>query len=73
MEVASNDTKVLTGRFKVKDNGNYTIKFRSTGGQLTPSPVVYEIIAIPDRPRPRNSSSPISRLSRSPSTSSSTS
>ena len=41
---------MLTGKFKVKENGSYTIQFRTTGGQLNPSPVNYDIIAIPDRP-----------------------
>ncbi len=53
MEIASDDPTVLTGKFKVEKSGTYTIKFRTTGGQLNPNPVVYEIFAIPDRPPDR--------------------
>ena len=31
-------------------SGSYIINFRTTGGQLNPSPVTYDIISIPDRP-----------------------
>ncbi len=40
----------LTGRFQVKTDGSYTIKFQTTGGQPNPSPVVYDITAIKDLP-----------------------
>ncbi|HEX3449292.1 MAG TPA: hypothetical protein VHS97_13615, partial [Isosphaeraceae bacterium] len=50
MEIASDDPTVLTGRFKVKTSGTYKVNFRTTGNQLNPNPVVYDIIAIPDRP-----------------------
>ena len=31
-------------------SGTYKINFRTTGNQLNPNPVIYDIIAIPDRP-----------------------
>ena len=40
----------MTGKFKVAKSGTYKIKFRTTGNQLNPNPVIYDIIAIPDRP-----------------------
>ena len=50
MEVASDDPTVLTGKFNVTKSGTYKINFRTTGNQLNPNPVIYDIIAIPDRP-----------------------
>ncbi len=49
MDVASDDPTRLTGRFNVAKSGTYTVSFRTTGGQLNPNPVVYDLIAIPDR------------------------
>jgi hypothetical protein len=49
MEILSQDPTVLTGRFNVNRSGSYTVNFRTLGGQLNPNPVVYEIVAIPDR------------------------
>ena len=50
MSVAAEDARKLTGQFKVTKSGTYTINFRTTGGQLNPNPVVYDILAIADRP-----------------------
>ena len=53
MEVDSGDAKILKGTFKVpppEKRGSYTITFKTTGGQLNPSPVTYDIDSIPDRP-----------------------
>ena len=50
MTVSSDDPHQLTGEFLVEKNGTYTIIFRTTGGQLNPNPVVYDVIAIEDRP-----------------------
>ena len=50
MAVAADDSHKLTGQFKVTKSGTYTINFRTTGGQLNPNPVVYDIHAIADRP-----------------------
>ncbi len=50
MTVAADDPYKLTGQFKVSKSGTYTISFRTTGGQLNPNPVVYDILAIADRP-----------------------
>ncbi len=50
MSVAADDPHKLTGQFKVTKSGTYTINFRTTGGQLNPNPVVYDIHAIADRP-----------------------
>ena len=50
MSVAADDSHKLTGQFKVTKSGTYTINFRTTGGQLNPNPVVYDIHAIADRP-----------------------
>ncbi len=49
MDISGADSKVLTGTFIVKENGSYTIQFHTSGGQSNPSPVNYDIIAIPDR------------------------
>ena len=49
MEVASDDPRTLVGRFKVEESGTYTIKFQTTGGQANPEPVVYDILALPDK------------------------
>ena len=48
MDVSEEDSGALTGKFKVEQDGTYTISFRTTGGQLNPSPVVYDIIAHKD-------------------------
>src|SRR5262249_24050863 len=37
-------------KFIVKKTGTYQVSFRTVGGQLNPSPVIYDINAIPDRP-----------------------
>ena len=50
MFVAADDSRKLTGQFEVTKSGTYTISFRTTGGQLNPNPVVYDIHAIADRP-----------------------
>ena len=50
MTVDEGDAHHLTGKFKVTKSGTYTINFRTTGGQLNPNPVVYDIHAIADRP-----------------------
>ncbi len=50
MDISPSDSKELSGKFNVKESGSYTIQFRTTGGQANPSPVNYDIIAIPDRP-----------------------
>ena len=53
MDVDAQDSTILTGTFDVppaEKRGSYTIKFRTTGGQLNPSPVTYDIDSIPDRP-----------------------
>ena len=50
MTVSADDPHQLTGKFKVTKTGTYTINFRTTGGQLNPNPVVYDVIAIEDRP-----------------------
>jgi hypothetical protein len=53
MDVDAQDSTVLTGSFDVpsaEKRGSYTIKFKTTGGQLNPSPVTYDIDSIPDRP-----------------------
>ena len=44
------DPTVLTGAFRVEKSGTYTLNFRTTGGQANPNPVVYDILAIEDRP-----------------------
>ena len=50
MTVAPDDPTLLNGKFLVAKSGTYAVKFRTTGGQLNPNPVVYDIFAIPDRP-----------------------
>ena len=53
MTVDSTHPKLLTGSFNVQPPGkctSYTISFRTTGGQLNPSPVTYDILSIADRP-----------------------
>src|SRR5207302_1794252 len=49
MDVSGSDARLLVGTFFVKETGSYTIKFKTTGGQVNPDPVVYDIIAHPDR------------------------
>src|SRR5699024_7142168 len=48
MTVSPEDAHQLTGQFVVRKSGTYTIKFRTTGNQLNPNPVVYDIHAITD-------------------------
>ena len=50
MEVATDEPTMLTGMFNVNKSGSYSVNFKTIGGQLNPSPVSYDIIAIPDRP-----------------------
>ena len=50
LDVASEDPRLLEGRFTIEQSGSYTIKFKTTGGQVNPDPVVYDIISIPDNP-----------------------
>ena len=50
LEVDPADAHVLTGTIRVQESGSYTIKFKTTGGQLNPDPVVYDIKALPDLP-----------------------
>jgi hypothetical protein len=50
MEVLPTNPRELIGKFRVKNSGTYTIKVRSNGGQSNPDPVVYDIVALPDRP-----------------------
>ena len=50
MTVSAEDPHQLTGKFVVRKSGTYTINFRTTGGQLNPNPVVYDIHSIDDRP-----------------------
>ena len=50
MDIASDDPTELSVQFKVTKTGTYKINFRTTGNQLNPNPVIYDIIAIPDRP-----------------------
>jgi hypothetical protein len=50
MTVSADDARQLTGKFVVTKSGTYTVNFRTTGGQRNPNPVVYDILAIADRP-----------------------
>src|SRR5262249_42471423 len=50
MEIGSDDPTSLSGNFIVKKTGTYQVSFRTVGGQLNPSPVIFDINAIPDRP-----------------------
>ena len=47
MEVASDDPTTLTGQFQVTKTGTYKINFRTTGNQLNPNPVIYDIYCRP--------------------------
>jgi hypothetical protein len=49
MEVSRDDSTELVGKFKVTKSGTYKIDFRTTGNQVNPSPVNYDIFALPDR------------------------
>ncbi len=44
------DPQSLTGQFPVTEDGSYTIRLKTTDGQVNPDPVVYEIKAIKDQP-----------------------
>jgi hypothetical protein len=48
MEVSRTDPIALTGEFTVLKSGTYKIDFRTTGGQVNPSPVNHDINAEPD-------------------------
>ena len=50
MEISKGDPTLLTGTFVVQKSGTYRIGFRTTNNQVNPSPVNYDIIAIPDNP-----------------------
>ena len=50
MEISSEDPQDLTGKILVDADGSYTIKFKTTGGQMNPDPVVYDVRAIKDQP-----------------------
>jgi hypothetical protein len=50
MDVDSKEPTSLLGKFQVELDGSYTIKFKTTGGQMNPDPVVYDIRAIKDLP-----------------------
>jgi hypothetical protein len=50
MEVLPTNPRELIGKFRVDKTGTYTIKVRSNGGQRNHDPVVYDIVALPDRP-----------------------
>jgi hypothetical protein len=49
MEVAPKDPTSLIGSFIVTKSGTYKIDFRTTGNQVNPNPVNYDITALPDR------------------------
>ncbi len=49
MEVTESDPTQLTGTFTVTKSGTYRINFRTLKDQMNPSPVNYDIIAIPDK------------------------
>ena len=48
MEISRSDPAELTGEFTVTKSGTYKIDFRTTGGQVNPNPVNFDIIALPD-------------------------
>ena len=73
MTVSAEDAHKLTGKFVIRKSGSYTINFRTTGGQLNPNPVNYDIFAIADRPPQGGSFAPTSQRSRCRPTSRSTS
>ncbi len=50
MDVSRDEPTELTGTFEVKKSGTYKIDFRATGNHLNPSPVNYDVFALPDRP-----------------------
>ncbi len=50
MDVVKGDPTQLTGTFTVEKSGTYRISFRTLNNQVNPSPVNYDIIAIPDLP-----------------------
>src|SRR5262249_37607911 len=50
MVLLKEDPTRVNGHFPVTKSGTYRINFRTVSGQVNPSPVNYDIIAIPDRP-----------------------
>jgi hypothetical protein len=50
MVLTKDDPTQMTGSFTVTKSGTYRINFRTVNNQVNPSPVNYDIIAIPDRP-----------------------
>ncbi|KAJ3058884.1 hypothetical protein HK102_010265, partial [Quaeritorhiza haematococci] len=49
MTVSEADAHAISGKFMFEKTGTYTNNVRTTGGQLNPNPVVYDILALPDR------------------------
>src|SRR5262249_34172185 len=49
MDLLKEDPTRLTGELTVMKSGTYRINFRTVNNQVNPSPVNYDIIAIPDR------------------------
>ncbi|MDB5352040.1 MAG: hypothetical protein JWN86_3287, partial [Planctomycetota bacterium] len=48
--VSETDAHELVGKFKVTSNGQYMIKFKTTGGQENPNAAIYDIKALKDNP-----------------------
>ena len=50
MESEGEGQQGLRGKFAVTEDGSYSVKFTTTGGQNNPEPVVYDIHAEKDKP-----------------------
>ena len=62
MDLNRDNPQELTGRFVVRNDGSYTVKFRNTGGQMNPEPVLYDIRVTRDAPPAVKFTAPAARI-----------
>ncbi len=49
LSIDRDDRQNLSGTFRVRQSGSYTIKFSTVDGHYNPDPVVYDVVALKDR------------------------
>ena len=62
MEIDHANPQEVTGKFLVRNDGSYTVKFRNEGGQMNPEPVLYDIRVTRDAPPTVKFTAPLARL-----------
>ena len=62
MEINRENPQEVTGKFLVRNDGSYTVKFRNQGGQMNPEPVLYDIRVTRDAPPSVKFTAPPARL-----------